>query len=690
MNPLLRVASRLLTAWSVALLMAAAVPLHAAECQRQLTANVVALDQVFFWNRLGAVQPQGMIYALKRDVVPKTSDSLGAGNARLRDGKRPRPLILRMNVGDCLTINFENYLATSTVDDQQPATRKASVHVVGMQVVDSIDSDGSYVGANTSSLVSPGGSATYKIYAEREGGYLMYSGGAQTGGEGNGGSINAGLFGAVIVEPAESEWFRSQLTHDDFAVATTDWFPDDPGLWNNPEIYLPVFAPMFDYYATYPVPPNKPWLPHVPVLQILWNDEIIYSDLTAVITGPGGGRFPTGTYPEVAVSPDREQPFREFVTIYHDEIGAVQAFPQFHDPVLKHTLHSVRDAFAINYGTGGIGAEILANRFGVGPMADCTECKYEDFFLSAWAVADPAMVVDVPANAPCTKSDIQSNDEDCFTTGLKATQAYYPDDPSNVYHSYLRDHVKFRVLHAGSKEHHIHHQHTHQWLHTPDEDDSSYLDSQAIGPGSAFTLEMVHNGSGNRNLSVGDSIFHCHFYPHFAQGMWAMWRVHDVLETGTILDENGRPAAGSRAYPDAEILTGTPIPGVVPLPTIAMAPFPEATAEIVNGQVVVTGTGNPGYPFFIPGVAGHRPPHPPMDTIDDGGLPRHVITGGTFTEQHTRLDFSKELVTANARELPEGGTAVELAAMAFHAQRTHATLTPEGYDAPFKIGRAHV
>ena len=22
---------------------------------------------------------------------------------------------------------------------------------------------------------------------------------------------------------------------------------------------------------------------------------------------------------------------------------------------------------------------------------------------------------------------------------------------------------------------------------------------------------------------------------------------------------------------------------------------------------------NPGYPFFIPGVAGHRPPHPPLD-----------------------------------------------------------------------------
>ena len=41
--------------------------------------------------------------------------------------------------------------------------------------------------------------------------------------------------------------------------------------------------------------------------------------------------------------------------IYHDEIKAIQAFPQFEDPVLKHTL-AVRDTFAINYGVAGAGA----------------------------------------------------------------------------------------------------------------------------------------------------------------------------------------------------------------------------------------------------------------------------------------------------------------------------------------------
>jgi hypothetical protein len=675
MNHHLRFVSRLAALFSLAAILTA-LPLFAQDtfppipvnCERSIVADVVAFDQVFFWNRLGAVEPQGMIYALRNDIVAvDPSRGIVEGNVRLRDGKRPRPMVLRMNVGDCMTIAFQNLLAPAPVDAEQPATRRASVHVVGMQLVGSIASDGSNVGVNASSLVKPGGSAKYKIYAEREGGYMLYSGAAVTGGEGDGGSINAGLFGAVIVEPRNAEWYRSQITADDMQLVTKKTTDDG--------------HPIIDYGKIYD-PPHP--LAGRPILSMLQGNDIVHSDLTALITGPGAGRFPAGTYPKVAVEPDRDEPFREFVTIYHDEIGAVQAFPHFNDKVLSHTLQSVRDGFAINYGTGGIGAEILANRFGVGPMANCTECKYEEFFLSAWAMADPAMVVDVPANAPCTEKQIQNGTPlDCFTVGRKATKAFFPDDPSNVYHSYLQDHLKFRIVHAGSKEHHIHHQHAHQWLHTPDEDDSSYLDSQAIGPGAAFTLEMVYNGSGNRNMTVGDSIFHCHFYPHFAQGMWAMWRVHDILELGTPLDKEGRPEPGTRAYPDGEILAGTPIPAVVPLPTIPMASLPGADVSIEKGQVVIAGDGNPGYPFFVPGVAGHRPPHPPLDTIDTGGLPRHIITSGTFTEVHTRTDFSKKLVKVDAFELPETGTKFEEIAMKFHAERTHPTYTPEGVSTKF-------
>jgi hypothetical protein len=662
---------------------------EAQTCTRTLTADVVAFDQVFFWNRLGAVQPQGMMYALRRDVVPISGSSLSAGNVRLRPDKRPRPLILRMNVGDCLRISFQNLLSSSRRDAQQAATRWASIHAVGMQWTSSSLDDGSYVGANPNGLVDVGQSTVYNLHAKREGEHLLHSSGALAGGEGDGGQLNAGLFGAIIVEPTNARWYRSQVTRQEI-----DWAITGTSSYGQPVI---------NYDAVYPAGHPRAG---TPILHMLNGTEIVHTDLTAVIMGSApnnaagagsSGWFPAGTFPNSPVYPQREQPFRELVFIYHDEIGAVQAFPEFEQAALEHTLHSGRDAFAINYGTGGVGAEVLANRFRVGPMRDCTECKYEEFFLSSWSVGDPAMVVDKPANVSCGPQTTDPNtigqdpNFSAYMTqlkngtsctplpGAKATKAFFPDDPSNVYHGYLNDHTRHRVLHAGSKEHHVHHLHAHQWQYTADSDKSTLLDSQAFGPGSSFTAEIAHNGAGNLNRGVGDSIFHCHFYPHFAQGMWGLWRVHDVFERGTILDANGRPATGAnRALPDGEIAQGTPIPAVIPLPGRPMAPMPGATVQIVNGQAQVSGAGSPGFPFFIPAVAGHRPPKPPLDTLDDGGLPRHRINGGTFTEAHTRLDFHKELLTAVAEQLPEAGTTYEQEAMIFHEAALHNSCEPHG------------
>ena len=187
-----------------------------------ISADVVALDQAFFWNRYGAFQPQGMIFALRQDVIPSGPGGLVAGNVQLRPDKRPRPMVLRMNVDDCLQISFENLLNPVPVDEEQPSTRTASIHVIGMQLVNDISDDGSNVGANPSSLVPPGGTTTYTLFAEREGAYLLYSAAATTGGEGDGGSLNSGLFGAVHVEPKGAVWYRSQVTAADLALATTE------------------------------------------------------------------------------------------------------------------------------------------------------------------------------------------------------------------------------------------------------------------------------------------------------------------------------------------------------------------------------------------------------------------------------------------------------------------------------------
>jgi manganese oxidase len=630
-------------------------PAPTPNCERTIKAEVVALDQAIVYNRLGTINPNGMIYALKRDIVAiDPVKGLVAGNVILRPDKRPRPIVLRMNIGDCLQVAFTNLLSltprssNNPPSDDQPATRTAGVHVIGMELLN-IGSDGSNVGLNPPSLIAPNLSATYMFTATREGNNLMYSTAATTGGEGDGGTLAEGLFGSVNIEPRGAEWYRSQVTKADMDLATLPALnPGAPGARNR-----------INYDAVYPSGPRA----GQPILKMLdANNNIVYSDLNALITGPGHGRFPTGTYRPNATEPDRDQPFREFTIIYHDEIQTVQAFPQFsdkNDPLMMHVLHSVQDKFAINYGTAGVGAEILANRLGVGPMFACTECKFEEFFLSSWTIGDPAQIVDVPAN---------KTDANGLILGRKATKVLYPDDPSNVHHSYLGDHVKMRIVHAGPKEHHIHHLHAHQWLQTPDDDNSTYLDSQALGPGFAFTAEITHGGSGNRNQTAGDSIFHCHFYPHFAEGMWELWRVHDVFEQGTQLNADGIPV-DPRALPDGEIVAGTPIPAVVPLPTKAMALLPTATV--------------PGYPFFNPAIAGHRPPKPPLDTIDDGGLPRHIITGGTFFHEETPLRFSKDLIKVTALKLDENGTAAEIAAMVYHEKRDNPSFTPEGAAANF-------
>jgi hypothetical protein len=114
------------------------------------------------------------------------------------------------------------------------------------------------------------------------------------------------------------------------------------------------------------------------------------------------------------------------------------------------TLGVSGEGFAINYGCAGIGSEVMANRLGVGPMGnpDAVDLKFEEFFLSSWACGDPAMVVDVPANAP--NATIGSPAEGQQINGnLKAEgpssghwqaegNSVLPDDPSNVYHSYSR------------------------------------------------------------------------------------------------------------------------------------------------------------------------------------------------------------------------------------------------------------
>ena len=56
---------------------------------------------------------------------------------------------------------------------------------------------------------------------------------------------------------------------------------------------------------------------------------IVHGDINAVIVGQNNGFWASSAFPYNSVYPERNAPFREFTVIYHDEIGAVQAFPQW-------------------------------------------------------------------------------------------------------------------------------------------------------------------------------------------------------------------------------------------------------------------------------------------------------------------------------------------------------------------------
>ena len=703
------------------------------KCERLLKAEVVALEHAVVLNRYGAFNPAGMLFALKQDVVlsdgtPLNDSNLkdAPGNVKLRDDKRPRPLVLRANEGDCLEVRFHNLLMREVPDERTrgpeqydgkvprhmedpsgivydpksndpkkagrdlvnataisndwPHTRVASFHVNGLGYVPVTREecpvstlerqwvcgmDGDNVGLNRGlvntggnpaidsirpeleqqgTLVKPGQSAMYRYRAFREGTYFAYSAGTTVGGEGDGGQLGMGLFGAVNVQPKGSKWYRSQVTHRDLQEVTVTQ-PGEAG--RHPYRVI-------DYEKRYIAGLYK----NRPILAMLDGNEIVHSDLNAVVALDN--RRPDGSQTDGNDTTSSEKKcrdyvdgnscglsYREFTVIMHDEVKAVQAFPELEDE--GNPLHYVKDGMGINYGVGGMGAMVVARNRKVGPVKDCPECRAEEFFLSSWANGDPALILKWDKANP-----------------TQPIGALYPDDPSNVHHSYLNDPVRFRNIHAGPKETHVFHLHAHQWVMDPSDPGSTYLDSQTISPGATFSYEIEFGGSGNKNRSPGDSIFHCHLYPHFAQGMWELWRVHDAFEDGTPSLFNPKTDARGRNYPDAEVKGGIETPAIVPLPGTALPPMPTEDFR--------------GYPFYVAGEAGHRPPQPPYDMDKDahgyidGGLPRHVLANGANTTKPARTDSQAINQDVVEEALHKGGLVARLNAAKVYRQNPNALL----------------
>jgi hypothetical protein len=85
----------------------------------------------------------------------------------------------------------------------------------------------------------------------------------------------------------------------------------------------------------------------------------------------------------------------------------------------------------------------------------------------------------------------------------------------------------------------------------------------------------------------------------------------------------------------------------------------------------------PGFPFYIPGIAGQRAPG--QTAYLDGGLARHITLAGEVSNDHYNAwDFSKDLDSVVAIPLPERGTPLERLAMQVHSICARDSVTPEG------------
>ena len=291
-----------------------------------------------------------------------------------------------------------------------------------------------------------------------------------------------------------------------------------------------------------------------------------------------------------------------------------------------------RDNFAINYGTGGIGAEILANRFGVGPMWHCTECKYEEFFLSSWAVGDPAIMVDrMPAN--------QRRFPGGKPQGLLPRRSF--ERPPQL-HRRPRE-VPERPRRAERAPH----------LPPPRPSVAAHTRQRQLDlsrqpghrPRRGFTYEIAYNGSGNRNKTVAMRSSTAISIPTSprACGSCGGATMSSSVQSDAAWLPDGETLPQTR---DADSSSGPP----------ADACHGAHAERRQHRQCQARLCWDPSSPPALADQPAVAPP-PPLDMIDDGGR-RGTSLGGPSNSLQTRPRLQPSPFTATPCALAETGEAV--------------------------------
>lgn len=162
------------------------------QVKKMRTFDIEVISIPIVYNKYGDHDPNGLLYVMKKDANRIKRKALENFEKEIpQPYEEVRPLVIRANVGDEIVVNLYNSL-----------NRRVSIHVQGLGY-DVKTSDGSNVGFNPDSTASK--FVTYTWYAESEGVYL-FSDMADTRSSEEGTNVH-GLFGAIIIEEAESTWF---------------------------------------------------------------------------------------------------------------------------------------------------------------------------------------------------------------------------------------------------------------------------------------------------------------------------------------------------------------------------------------------------------------------------------------------------------------------------------------------------
>lgn len=215
--------------------------------------DILAINANIVYNKYGDHDPNGKMYVLKQ-YERKVKEAIK------KNPYKPinlvQPLVIRVNVGDLVEINFKN-------KTKEPA----SIHIQG-DGYDVNTSDGANVGFNKNTIAKKGRTKKYKWYAEREGTFLFHDM-ADTSSSNTSTNLH-GLFGAIIVEPVGATWTNPETGEElDFGINADihhpykeDWreyvtiFHDEPEVYDingntpiNPETGLHDMTMPINYRA---------------------------------------------------------------------------------------------------------------------------------------------------------------------------------------------------------------------------------------------------------------------------------------------------------------------------------------------------------------------------------------------------------------------------------------------------------